>query len=193
MPPGAPPPRQGPAFDDAGLAASGERARAVWTAESAAERDRLLRLPAAARLAALDDDAIRLLLTEGHRAELRASLAPAPAETHGRRQAMDGWAVERRRMAMLHALRPVAAAGCAVAALAPFTVAAWRWGWGAGDALTAFLAPGRPLAGVALAAVAAGVMARMLGRAGTLEGLAWPVVGSGMAGVAGLAVAVAAI
>ena len=101
--------------------------------------------------------------------------------------------LERRRLGLVLALRPVAAAGCAVAALAPFAVAAWRWGWNVGHPLAAFLALGWPLAGVALAAVAAGVMATMPGRAGTLEGLAWPVVGSAMAGVAGLAVAVAAI
>ena len=138
---------------------------------------------------ALDDDATRLLLTDGHRAELRASLAPAPAETCRRQQAMDAWAVERRRAALVLTLRPVAAAGCVLAALAPFAVAAWRWGWDAVEALGAFLAPGWPLAGVALALVAAGVLARLPGRAGTLEGLAWPVVGSGVAGVLGLALA----
>jgi len=193
VPPGAPPPRQGPAFDDAGLAASGKRARAVWTAESAAERDRLLRMAPAARLAALDDDATRLLLTEGHRAELRVSLAPAPAETHGRERAMDSWAVERRRMALVHGWRPVAAAGCAVAALAPFALAAWRWGWSPWDALAAFLAPGWPLAGGALALAVAGALGRMVARADTLEGLSGLVVAAFAAGVVGLAVAVAGI
>ena len=178
-----------PAFDDAGLAASGQRARAIWTAESAVERDRLLRLPAASRLAALDDDDTRQLLTAEHRAEVRASLAPPPGETHGREQAMAAWAAERRRMGLVFALRPVAAAGCALAALAPCVVAAWRWGWSPWDALGAFLAPGWPLAGVVLALVAAGVMARFLGRADTLEDLALPMVGSGVAGVGGLALA----
>jgi hypothetical protein len=90
----------------------------------------------------------------------------------------------------LHTLRPVAAAACFLAALAPFVVAALRWGWPPADVLAAFLAPGWPLAGVALAALGAGFMARLLGRAGTLDGLAWPVVGAFVAGVAGLALAV---
>lgn len=191
MPPDAPPPRREPAFDDVGLAASGRRARAVWTAESAAERDRLLRLPAADRLAALDDDAVRTLLTGEHRAEVRASLAPAPGGNHhhGEEQVTATWAEDRRRMALMFTLRPIASAGCAVAALVPFASAAWRWGWTPLEALAAFLSPGWPLAGVALAVVAAGVLARLVGSVGTLEGLAWPVVGSAAAGVVGLGVA----
>ena len=42
-----------------------------------------------------------------------------------------------------------------------------------------------------LALVAAGVMARFLGRADTLEDLALPMVGSGVAGVLGLGLALA--
>ena len=187
---GDPPTHQGPAFDDAGLAASGLEARAVWTAESAVERDRLLRLPAAARLAALDDDAVRALLTAEHRAEVRASLTPGNDNHHGREQAMTAWTVERRRLVALHTLRPVAAAACFLAALAPFALASWRWGWTVVEATAVFLMPGWPLAGVALAALGAGFMARLLGRAGTLDGLAWPVLGAFVAGVAGLALAV---
>ena len=153
------------------------------------ERDRLLRLPAAARLAALDDDAVRTLLTAEHRAEVRASLAPSN-DNHTRERTVTAWTVERRRMALVHGLRPVAAAACFLAALAPFVLSAWRWGWSLADALAAFLAPGWPLAGVALAVLGGGLMARLLGRAGTLDGLAWPVVGAFVAGVAGLALAV---
>ena len=72
---------------------------------------------------------------------------------------MTAWTVERRRMALVHGLRPVAAAACF-------------------------------LAGVAVAALGGGLMARLLGRAGTLDGLAWPVVGAFVAGVAELALAV---
>ena len=101
---------------------------------------------------------------------------------------MAAWTAERRRLALLHGLRPVAAACCAVAATVPF---AWRWGWGFGDAAAAFLVPGWPLAGVTLAAGAAGVLGRMVTHAGTLEGLLGPVVAAFAAGAAGLAVAVA--
>ena len=41
------------------------------------------------------------------------------------------------------------------------------------------------IAGVALSVLGAGLMARLLGRAGTLDGLAWPVVGAFVAGVDG--------
>ena len=110
-----------------------------------------------------------------------------------RPMATAAWTVERRRLVLLHTLQPIAAAGCAVAATLPFALAAWRWGWELWDAASAFLAPGRPLAGVALAFVAAGVLGRMVARAGTLEGLLGLVVAAFAAGVAGLALAVAAI
>ena len=175
------------------------KADAAWRAEVEVEAGRITALPDPAERLRAYAELSRVLAEEGETLPADAagrilrSLRSDGAETRGTERAMDGWAVERRRMGLVFALRPVAAAGCAVAALAPFAVAAWRWGWSVGDALAAFLAPGWPLAGVALAAVAAGVMARMPGRAGTLEGLAWPVIGSGMAGVAGLAVVVAAI
>ena len=174
-------------------------ADAAWQVEVNREAERIIALPDPAERMRAYAELSRVLAEEGETLPADAadrilrSLRGDGAETRGKERAVDGWAVERRRMALVHGGRPVAAAGCAAAALAPFAAAAWRWGWGVGDALAAFLAPGRPLAGVALAAVAAGVLARMLGRAGTLEGLAWPVVGSGVAGVAGLAVAVAAI
>ena len=101
------------------------------------------------------------------------------------------WEVERRRLVLLHTLRPVAAAGCAVAAALPFAVGAWRWGFW--DAASAFLAPGRPLAGVALALVAAGVLAWRTAHADTLERLGELLVGAFVAGVVGLAVAVAVV
>lgn len=63
-----------PAFDDAALSASRERAHGVWQAESGKERDRLLALETADLLAALDDETVRQNLTPEHRAELRASI-----------------------------------------------------------------------------------------------------------------------
>ena len=172
------------------------KADAAWRAEVEVEAGRIIALPDPAERLRAYAELSRVLAEEGE-------TLPADAEgrilrslrgdgsDRGKAQAVDGWAVERRRLGLVFALRPVAVVGCAVAAPTPFVVAAWRWGWSVGDALAAFLAPGWPLAGVALAAVAAGVMARMLGRASTLEGLAWPVVGSGAAGVAGLAVVMA--
>lgn len=190
---GAPCPRREPAFDDAAIDAAGERARAVWTVESGRERDRLLLLPAASRLAALDDDATRQALTAGHRAEVRASLAPAPAGTDGRQRTMTPWTVERRRLVLMHALRPLAAAGCVVAAIAPFLAGPWRWGWSFGEAVGAFLTIPRGLLGMALAVAGAGIAARMVPRVGTPEGLWWLVAASFVAGVAGLAVAGGAV
>lgn len=170
------------------------KADADWKAEVNREVERILAIPdPGARMRAYAELARALgedgdALPPGAEERIASSLRGG-VEAHGREQAMDAWAVDRRRMALVVTLRPVAAAGCVLAALAPFAVAAVRWGWGVGDALAAFLAPGPALAGVALAAVAAGVMARMLGCAGTLEGLAWSVVGSGVAGVLGLALA----
>ena len=57
------------------------------------------------------------------------------------------------------------------------------------DAAAAFLAPGQPLAGVVLALVAAGVLGRLVARAGALEGLLGLVAAAFAAGVAGLALA----
>ena len=61
------------------------------------------------------------------------------------------WQVEWRRLALMHTLRPLAAAGCVVAALLPFGVAAWRQG-------IAPLVGLWPLLGLALALIAAGVL-----------------------------------
>jgi hypothetical protein len=179
----------GPAFNDAELAAAWARADALWTAESGRERDRLLALPPASRLAALDDDATRMLLRPEHRAEVRASLAPAgQPDRHEQENRAMQWTIERRRLAVLHTARPVTVAACVVAALVPFAVAAWRDRMGLFEALAAFLTPGPGLAGVALALLAAGLLGRWVGRMGSLEGLAGLVVAAFMAGVAGLAV-----
>lgn len=139
------------------------------------ERDRLLRLPAPSRLAVLDDDESRGRLTVEHRAEVRASLAPAPTGHHGQERSgamAAAWEAERRRLAVLHASRMVAPAGIVLAALLPFGVSAWRAGMGPGGALAAFLAPGQSLAGVARLPVAAAVLAWLAGRTDSLEGLA---------------------
>ncbi|WP_140886680.1 hypothetical protein [Muricoccus nepalensis] len=57
------------------MADARQHARAVWAEESAKERDRLMALPLAERLAALDDDAVRQQLTPEHRGELRGAIA----------------------------------------------------------------------------------------------------------------------
>ena len=57
------------------------------------------------------------------------------------------------------------------------------------DVLVTFVAPGRGLLGVLIALVVAVVLARRADRAETLEGPGGLVVGSLVAGVAGLAVA----
>lgn len=119
---------------------------------------------------------------------LLRSLDGRPERRREEETAME-WAVERRRLVLLHTLRPIAAAGCAVAAALPFAVAAWRWGRGVWDAAVAFLTPGRPLVGVALAVLAAGFLARRTAHADSLEGLAGLVAAGFVAGAAALAVA----
>lgn len=119
---------------------------------------------------------------------LSADAAPAGREEH-RAMAAASWDVERRRLVALHTARTLAPVGIGLAALAPFVTGAWRAGMGLWGTLAAFLAPGPALAGVALAAVAAGVLARFAGRADTFEGLAGLVVAAFAAGMAGLAVA----
>ena len=108
-------------------------------------------------------------------------------------QVVTTWTEDRRRLAVMHMLRPVAAAGCAVAALLPFMVSVWRWGWSLDSALALFLASGRGLAGVTLAVVAAAILGQVAGRAGTGEAMLWMLIASFAAGAVGLAVAVAAI
>ena len=170
---------------------------AAWREELDREVSRIVALPEPAERMRAYVELARVLAEEGEALPADAgdrvlrSLRTS-GEGGEREGPMTAWAVERRRLAVLHGLRPIAAAGCAMAALAPFAVAAWRWGWGVGDALAAFLAPGWPLVGVALALVVAGVLARLTGRADTLEGLSGLVIAAFVAGVAGLAVAVAA-
>ncbi len=91
---------------------------------------------------------------------LRADAAPAVED---RDMAATAWTFERRRLVVLHTLRPLAAAGCVVVAVLPFAVKAWRGGMDAGDALAPFVAPGWPLAGVALALIAAGILGSLHG------------------------------
>ena len=104
-------------------------------------------------------------------------------------KAMTSWAVERRRMVLVHTLRPVTVAAVLVASALPFIVSAWRAGLSPSAALGSFMAPGRGLAGVALALVTAGVLSRLAAALHTVEGLAGVVVAAFVAGVAGLAVA----
>lgn len=120
---------------------------------------------------------------------LRASPAPAVTESDRRKDAIASWSVERRGMALLFTLRPIAAALCALAAVLPFVAGAWRWGWSLVDALAAFLTPGWSAAGVALAILVVGIAARRTARADTVKGLAGLVMVSFVAGVVGLAVA----
>ena len=61
----------------------------------------------------------------------------------------------------------------------------WRWGWSPWETL----ARPRRSRGLALSVVAAGILGRMVTRAGRLEELLWRVVASFTAGVVGLGVA----
>jgi hypothetical protein len=74
-------PVPGPAFNDAALDAAAKAARAIWRAESAAERDRLLRLAPVERLAAMDDQEVRDALTPQDRALVLDTLAAALPRT----------------------------------------------------------------------------------------------------------------
>lgn len=99
------------------------------------------------------------------------------------------WAVERRHLALMHTLRPFAAAGCIVASLAPFAFTVWRMdmGMGMGMAIGAILAPW-PLACIALSLVAAGLLCRQVDKAESLEGIVGLVVAAFTIGVASVAV-----
>ena len=163
-----------------------------------AEVDRIVALPDPMDRMAAHAALVRLLGEDG------TALSPAAsdrilrtlhrdAEARERDERRARWLAERRRLALLHALRPIAAAGCAVAAVLPFVAGAWRWGWGLGYALALFLTSGAGLAGMVLAVVGSGDLARQAGRASSLEGLAWPLLGALAAGTAGLAVAVAGV
>lgn len=98
------------------------------------------------------------------------------------------WEQDRAAMARLHMLRAWAPAAIAAAAALPFIVAALREG-------TGFASVGSGAAGVglAVAVAAAGVLVRLVARAGTVEGLAGLVMGAFVAGVAGLAVALGCV
>ena len=169
-------------------------------ARAASEREvaRILALPdPAARMAAYAELS-RVLAEEGE--TVPADVADrilrslrGDGSVQAKEQVVTTWTVERRRLAVMHTLRPIAAAGCAMAALLPFMVSVWRWGWSLGDALTAFLATPSGLLGVALAIVGVGIAGRMAGRSGTGEAMLWMLFASFAAGVAGLAVAGAAI
>ena len=121
------------------------------------------------------------------RAQTGAVASSRPDDDTERRAAT--WEVERRRLTLMHTLQTLAPTGIFLAALLPFVVSAWRRRQGLGDALLTFLTPGAPLIGVAVAVVGAGVLARLVDRANSLDGLAGLLVGGLMAGIAGLAVA----
>ena len=116
----------------------------------------------------------------------------APAKTEGKAMATT-WEVERRRLALMHTLQTVAPVGIGLVALSPFVVSAWRGGLGLGDALVVFLTPGAPLIGVVLAAVGASVLARLVDRANSLDGLAGLLVAAFGVSIVGLAVALGVV
>lgn len=137
-----PSPARPPAFDDAAITAARHYAREVWDTESARERDRLLALPLAERLVALDDEDVRAALTPEHRIELRASIATAaggsPVQDATRQQHDEEMAAWRARdtaaraaMDRLDGARWLAAWVLApVGAVLPVTLAAVAYGWG---------------------------------------------------------------
>ena len=120
------------------------------------------------------------------RAQTGAVASSRPDDDTERRAA--NWEVERRRLVLMHTLQTLAPIWIGIAVLVPFVVSAWRGRQGLSDALLAFLTPGAPLIGVVLAAVGAGVLARLVDRTNSLDGLAGLLVGALVAGVVGLAV-----
>ena len=181
MPGRGPAPLWGAAFDDAALAASGRRARTVWAAESAAKRDRLLELPPAPdRLAALDDEETRQLLTPEHRAEVLDSIARV---TDANRIA----AAER-----LERLRPwTLGLGVPLAAGLPFAVAIGASGWGFLDLMAAAGAalwpPTLPVLAVVLSVGAVGLCAWLVEVATSPNRLLAIIVGAFASGAAAVA------
>ncbi len=90
---------------------------------------------------------------------------------------------------MVRALRPVAVAAIGPAALLPFAAHAWGDGGGPGGVLAASAASRPGAAGLALAALCAGGLARRAARVGSVEGAVELVVYAFLGGVAGLAIA----
>ncbi|MCB4825506.1 hypothetical protein [Roseicella aerolata] len=194
------PSRHAPAFDDAALAAAHQQARALWVGESAKERDRLLALPVADRLAALDDEGVRGMLTSEHRAELRASIAAPAAASQAspedanreHRRAMEEWrardAQQRADAARLDRERAVVLWGLVPGAtVLPSMVAAGIYGWGPMDVVVSLLeVPWLPLVplGVAVAALAgAGLCGFLASKAAHPAKLWEPVAGAFLAGL----------
>lgn len=180
---------------DEDLAALVRRREAEARSADEAEVDRILALPdreerrhACLRLVRALEDGEALPRDLEARIVVALASVGGPDERRERERAMAAWTVERRRLALLHRMRPVAVAGIVIAALLPFAVSAWRADMGLGEAFAAFLAPGHGLAGMALAVVAAGALARLVSWVGSLDGLAGLMVAGFVAGVAGLAV-----
>ena len=174
--------------------AAGTGAKPTRAGESVAERDRLRGRPGTPdRPAALDDEATGQSLTPERWAEIRLAIDRALDERRILDLRRRRRAAVRRHLATMGALRPVAVAAIGPAALLPFVVHGWGDGGGPGGALAAFAAAaaasGRGAAGLALAALCAGVLARRAARAGSVEGLAEPVVYAFLGGMAGLALA----
>ena len=170
--------------------AAGTGAKPTRAGESAAERDRPRGWPGTPdRLATLDNEATGQSLTPERRAEIRLAIDRALDDRRisdlRRRQR----AAVRRHLAMVRALRPVAMAAVGPAALLPFATYAWGDGGGPGGVLAAFAASGRGAAGLLLAALCTGVLARMAARVGSVEGVVELVVYAFLGGVAGLAIA----
>ena len=176
-----------------------DEADEAWREVVDSEAERILALPDPAERMRAFAHLSRVLaeegetLPEGAADRILKSLRADPQERATDQEAASSWAAERRRLARMFVLRPIAAANCVLAAVVPFVAGAWRGGLSVSEAAGLYLDAPWGLLGVALAAVAATVAARTVARAQTIEALAWRVVASFAAGVAGLGVAVAAI
>ncbi len=101
-------------------------------------------------------------------------------------------AAVRWHLVTVRRLRPVAVAAVGFAALLPFVAHAWGDGGGLDGAPAAFAASaasGPGAAGLVLAALCAGVLARRAARVGGVEGAVELVVYAFLGGMAGLAIA----
>ena len=170
--------------------AAGMGVEAIRAAAGTAKRDGPLGSPRATdRPAAFDEEGTRQSLTPEHWAEIRLAIDRALGDRRisdlRRRQR----AAVRRHLATVRALRRVTVPAIGLAALLPFAAHAWGDGRGLGGAPKAFAASGPGAAGLLLAALCAGALARKAPRAGSAEGLVELVVYAFLGGLAGLAIA----
>jgi hypothetical protein len=126
-----------------------------------------------------EDRILQTLRTTGSVASPPAASADTDADREARRAS---WERERAAMARVHVLRSWTPAAIFLAAALPFLIALVRGGVG-------FASLGSGAAGIGLAVAAATLLARLVPRATTLDGLTGLVLGAFVAGTAGLALA----